>query len=299
MDVFVLQMGKVGSSAITGAMLAQGLNAVQMHWLGRDQLLASLQHDLLDLSKDDDVALRGLDGFAQNIANARRLMWYQRYHRRQGQRLRIVSLVRDPLDWYWGHLAENFDYYSAAMLGWYRAVFDAAVQAEQIEMVTETFHRALFHCFGRVRRRVDHPRFNVAAGKQKANGIHHDFLCQQLMKLRLPTAWFDVFFKPPLGIDVYRTPLDTESGLARYETEYCKVLLLRYENLQQALPHLSHFVGLDELQLNKVNRSEDKPVPFSLAALRRRVLPDEAMLQKLYATRYCRHFGYRPSGPSI
>ncbi|MDA3932781.1 MAG: hypothetical protein PF630_00315 [Gammaproteobacteria bacterium] len=294
MDVFIFQMGKVGSSAITGAMLAQGLNAVQMHWLGRDQLMASLEHDLLDLNKDDDVALRGLDGYAQNIANARRLMWYQRHKRKDGQRLRIVTLARDPMDWYWGHLAENFDLYSVAMLDWYRQVIDPHVESEQIMLVTETFHRALFECFGRVRRRVDHPRFNVAAGKQKVNGIHQHFLCQQLMKLRLPTAWFDAFFKPPLGIDIFRTPLDAESGLARYETDFCKVLLIQYDNLQQSLTELGRFVGLDHLQLQQVNRSEDKPVPFSISALRQRITPDAAMIRRLYATRYCRYFCYKP-----
>ncbi|MEM6936909.1 MAG: hypothetical protein AAF552_10670, partial [Pseudomonadota bacterium] len=78
MDVFVFQMGKVGSSAMTLALRERGLNAVQTHWLGKETLYESLEHSLLNVDLEDEIAFRGEQEWLQNLRNTRTLLWYQK-----------------------------------------------------------------------------------------------------------------------------------------------------------------------------------------------------------------------------
>jgi len=292
MDVFIFQMGKVGSSAITGALQHRGVNAVQMHWLGKETLIATLQQSLLNVDTETPSAVRGIEEFEQNIQNTRTLYWYRKHGKRDGQKLKIITLARDPLDWYWGHLAENFDLYETEIRRWYSRVRGEAEPDVNIEKAARVFHEALFSRFGAIRRPVDHPRFDLKAAKQKFEGVHAPFLPQQIMKLRLPTAWFDVFFKPEIGIDIYQKPLDDTTGMTEYENDFARVLLIRYENLDGCVDAIAELAGLDGLRLERVNVSSQKKTAMDLSRLRSELRPDPKSLKKLYSSRYCRHFGY-------
>lgn len=292
MDVFVFQMGKVASSAITGALQGRGVNAVQMHWLGRKTLVGTLEQSLLNVDGEAPIELNGIEEFEQNIRNTRALYWYRKHKRRDGEKLGIITLARDPLDWYWGHLAENFDFYETEIRDWYARVADLAPGSVDIAEASRVFHEALFNGFGSIRRSIDHPRFDEKAAKQVYKGVSVPFLPQQIMKLRLPTAWFDVFFRPEIGIDVFQKPLDANTGMAEFENDFARVLLVRYENLENCVDAIGNFAGAEGLSLDRVNASGDKRTPVDLGALRSEIRPDPKALEKLYGSRYCRHFGY-------
>ena len=292
MDVFVFQMGKVGSSAITGALQNRGIDAVQMHWLGRKTLIGTLEQSLLNVEVEAPLEVHGIEEFNRNIQNTRTLYWYRRHKRRDGNRLKIITLVRDPLDWYWGHLAENFDFYESEIRDWYSRVNNQEPSSVDLDEATRVFHEALFSGFGKIRRSIDHPRFDLKAAKQAYKGISVPFLPQQIMKLRLPTAWFDVFFKPEIGIDVYQKPFDASAGMTEFENDFARVLLIRYENLENCADAIGRFVGLDGLSLERVNVSSQKRTSVNLPRLRSGIDPDPRALKKLYGSRYCRHFGY-------
>jgi len=295
MDVFIFQMGKVGSSAITGALQNRGVNAVQMHWLGKETLIATLEQSLLNVDTETPSAVRGIEEFKQNIQNTRTLYWYRKHRKRDGQKLKIITLARDPLDWYWGHLAENFDLYETEIRRWYSQVSGQAEPDVDIEKASRVFHDALFSRFGAIRRSIDHPRFDLKAAGQKFEDVHTPFLPQQIMKLRLPTAWFDVFFKPEIGIDIFQKPLDRMTGMAAYDNDFAQVLLVRYENLDVCVDAIGRFAGIDGLSLERVNVTSRKRTAVDLPRLRSEVRPGPQALKKLYDSRYCRHFAYRPA----
>ncbi|MDJ0657537.1 MAG: putative capsular polysaccharide synthesis family protein [Xanthomonadales bacterium] len=288
MDVFIFQMGKVGSSAITRALCQRGVNAIQTHWLGKETLIGSLENSLLNVELEDDVAFRGAQEWMQNLHNTRKLLWYQKHHVRDGEKLRVVTLARDPLNWYWGHLAENFDLYGPCIQDWYLRVYGR--DPGNMQQAAEVFHHALFENMGSINLALDDGGFAEAAVTSSYRGVTVHFLAEQMMKLRLPTVWFDVFFEPALGIDIYQAPLT--GGTACFENEYAKVLLIRYEDLQQSLVELQSFLRLDELALEVTNPTTEKDLPFDIADFAREFKPDPRALSKLYDTPYCRQFGY-------
>ncbi|MEM7706915.1 MAG: putative capsular polysaccharide synthesis family protein [Pseudomonadota bacterium] len=289
MDVFVFQMGKVGSSAMTVALRERGLNAVQTHWLGKETLYESLEHSLLNVELEDEIAFRGEQEWLQNLRNTRTLLWYQKHRQRHGQRLKIITLGRDPLSWYWGHLAENFDLYGPCIQQWYQQTFQQAPQ--DMGGANQAFHQAMFECFGRIDVDVIDPAFPDGAVQQRVNGVSVRFLAEQMMKVRLPTVWFDLFFKPVLGIDIFQRPI--RDGVARYKNDYAEVLLIRYEDLENALGTVREFLQLDELTLPVTNQTAAKELPFDLTGFAQEFEPDEKGRAALYRTPYCRHFGYR------
>ena len=254
MDVFVFQMGKVGSSAMTVALRERGLNAVQTHWLGKETLYESLEHSLLNVDLEDEIAFRGEQEWLQNLRNTRTLLWYQKHRHRHGQRRKIITLGRDPLSWYWGHLAENFDLYGPCIQQWYQQTFQQAPQ--DMGEANQAFHQAMFECFGRIDVDVIDPAFPDAAIQQQVNGVSVRFLAEQMMKERLPTV-------------------------------------IRYEALQIALGTLREFLHLDELTLPVTNQTAAKELPFDLTGFAKEFEPDEKGRAALYRTPYCRHFGYR------
>ncbi len=289
MDVFVFQMGKVGSSAITLALRERGLNAIQAHWLGKETLYESLEHSLLNVDLDEEIAFRGEQEWLQNLKNTRQLLWYQKHQRKNGQRLRIVTLARDPLSWYWGHLAENFDLYGPCMQRWYQQTFDQA--PDDSRHAAWAFHESMFERLRRIDVPVADAAFPDAAVRQQVNGGPASFLSEQMMKLRLPTVWFDVFFQPVLGIDVLEQPLC--NGTARFDNAYAEVLLIRYEDLPHSLNELESFLNLENLTLPVINQTADKVMPFNVKAFAREFEPDPKAIAALYATPFCQHFGYQ------
>ncbi len=297
MDIFVFQMGKVASTSITHAINRQGLHAIQTHWLGRDQLVGSLDGTLLNVDINDERAFRGTEQFLDNIRYTRRLLWYRKHHRRDGNRLKVITLTREPISWYWGHVAENFDLYGQLILNWFEGPSGGTPLGKAdpalVSEATIAFHESLFDTMSRMQTPLDDPGFEREAGRLIPE--LGPFLPRQLMKLRLPTAWFDTTFEPNIEIDVYRAPLDPQTGTARLDNDFAEVLLIRYEDLDSATGPLRAFLNRPELDLGRQNATRAKRLQVDIKAIASQVTPPQGMRERLRDTRYCRHFGY-PTG---
>ena len=77
----------------------------------------------------------------------------------------------------------------------------------------------------------------------------HDF-CQH---------WFDWELRPFIGIDVFQTPFPTETGYAIYENGFARVLLYRYEALEQLSAMLRQFLGCEVTAVQMRNVAGSKP----------------------------------------
>lgn len=110
-----------------------------------------------------------------------------------------------------------------------------------------------------------------------------------------PLTWFEVEFRPALGIDVYATPFSFEQGYQMYENGSFKVLLLRLEDFRdRAESPLREFLGLDALSLRVMNTAAEKPYAAVYKQFIENVKLPSAYLSRMYDSRYARHF-YTPA----
>ncbi|WP_158675337.1 putative capsular polysaccharide synthesis family protein [Thiohalobacter thiocyanaticus] len=106
-----------------------------------------------------------------------------------------------------------------------------------------------------------------------------------------PLTWFDYEIKGTLGIDVYTDPFPMNQGYAEYHTDKFDLLILRMEDLNATGIHaLRRFLGTSRIQLVKTNIGADKNYAEVYAQLRRRIDLPEDYLDKMYQSKYARHF---------
>jgi hypothetical protein len=76
---------------------------------------------------------------------------------------------------------------------------------------------------------------------------------------RTPLDWFDLELKPALGIDVYQTPFNLETGYQEYSQGNVRLLVVRSE-LTDGLKEkaVSHFVGFRIAKLRRQHTTADK-----------------------------------------
>ncbi|QXD16187.1 putative capsular polysaccharide synthesis family protein [Rhodocaloribacter litoris] len=108
-----------------------------------------------------------------------------------------------------------------------------------------------------------------------------------------PTRWFDSELHEMLGIDVFARPFDHERGYQILEQGGVSALVLRLEDLNRVLaPALAAFLDLPEERIHvaRANVGEGKAYGASLREVKATLQLPEALLDRIYATRYARHF---------
>lgn len=107
----------------------------------------------------------------------------------------------------------------------------------------------------------------------------------------VPDTWFDMETRPLYGVDVYAQPFDRERGYAIYRSDFADVLLLKLEKLNEcAADALREFMGLNDFKLVESNTAEDKSYADLYKAFRRELALPEAYLDRMYGSRFARHF---------
>lgn len=113
-----------------------------------------------------------------------------------------------------------------------------------------------------------------------------------LSTLWCDTDWFDHELNEVTGIDVYRTPFDTDRGAQVYEHGRFRALVLRAEDLSAVGPtELAEFVGLDEpvrIERHNTGTSSDSDSPYRRFCAQPAL--DESLLDRVYNTRLARYF---------
>lgn len=106
-----------------------------------------------------------------------------------------------------------------------------------------------------------------------------------------PLRWFDMELKPLFGIDVYAEPFPQAQGYQIYRTGKAQLLLLKLESLNQSAPAaFRDFMGIEDFQLVKTNRAEDKWYAEIYQSFTQGLVLPKAYLTRLYESRYARHF---------
>jgi hypothetical protein len=106
-----------------------------------------------------------------------------------------------------------------------------------------------------------------------------------------PLIWFDYELKSLLGIDVYSKPFLTEQGYAEYFTELYDLLILRMEDLNTiGTQALKRFLNMPEFELVQANIGSEKNYANVYAKLRGQIDIPRAYLERMYESKYARHF---------
>lgn len=100
--------------------------------------------------------------------------------------------------------------------------------------------------------------------------------------------WFDHQFY--CGMDIYTHGFDHERGFVCLSNDVITLFLYRVENLAQLETELGRFLAMDNFQLRRVNDAASKAYWKDYCDLFNNYVVSGRSLEKLYTSRYMRHF---------
>ena len=292
MEIVIFQMGKVASTALAVALRKQGLDAVQAHIASPERLAAKLKI-MAAPYLSETVAATVYQDFHQELRAmyllSRRRVAPEAYN----EPLKIISPARDPLSWYWSHFAQMYHHYQDQLL---RYFLDKGGNEHDFNSETALISmlEQMFSVLDNTREPLDDPeslpRIQGAAMECDSSGV----VSAQANRFLLPLRWFNEDFHPAVGLDVYEHPFNESDGFGQIETPAFKIMLYRYEHLQQVQQQLANFVDRPKLRLQRRNTTDDKNIqPNILKVLNegRQLIP-KSLVDRIYESRYSRYFGY-------
>ena len=108
-------------------------------------------------------------------------------------------------------------------------------------------------------------------------------------------TWFDNELKPATGIDVWESSFDDAKGYQTYENDRCRVLLLRFENLQSiASEAFEAFFSVPGVTLQERNVGTQKKYSTLYRQFKEEAKFPSSVLDSAYSSRYSQHF-YTPT----
>jgi glycosyltransferase involved in cell wall biosynthesis len=158
-----------------------------------------------------------------------------------------------------------------------------------ITIVREPLARNI-SAFFQVLRKVlwDNPEFDSRREGSDNQLLREAFNRQ--MRHEAPALWFDREIRRQLGVDVYRHPFDHEQGWTLVSENNIDLLILRAEDLIRCESAIGKFAGLPGLRLNNANCGDRKWYAPLYKSFRTHFAPEPELLDRLYGTRYMRHF---------
>ena len=263
----VYQMGKVGSTSLVAALnRVDGVDAVQAHFLGPKSL-----HEILDTLMDPREGLyfhqHRLGQFTANLDITRRVEAIRTGVDRQTV-LDVVSLVREPVDWYRSCLLQDIEGYRSGL----------AILAE---------HRCLPRADpdGLIRLALPWALERIAEALERAGGLDpflgaHRPLEECFSDLPAPVSGqlrqlLAIFLRPFTWLDGHLFAYlklarshfaELAAGVLTAKTGWGAVHLLRYEELNLQVSSLGAALGVGALDLGRENVSSTKPFSDAVAA---------------------------------
>ncbi len=294
-EIVIFQMGKVASTALAGALREQGLEAVQAHVASPERLAAKLKI-MAAPYLSETVANTVYQDFHQELRAMYLLSRRRVAPDAYADPLMLISPTRDPLSWYWSHFAQMYHHYDDQLLRYFldKGGSEPDFQAETtlISMLEQ-----MFSVLDATPEPLDDPqslpRIQSAAMECDSSGI----VSAQVNRFLLPLRWFNEDFHPAVGVNVYDHPFDVLNGFGKIEASGFNIMMYRYEQLEQMQRQLANFVDRPEFSLERRNATEDKDIPANVLEVLnegRNLIPT-TLVDRIYETRYARHFGYSSS----
>ena len=294
-EIVIFQMGKVASTALAGALREQGLEAVQAHVASPERLAAKLKI-MAAPYLSETVANTVYQDFHQELRTMYLLSRRRVAPDAYADPLMLISPTRDPLSWYWSHFAQMYHHYDDQLLRYFLdkggSEPDFKAKTTLISMLEQ-----MFSVLDATPEPLDDPqslpRIQSAAMECDSSGI----VSAQVNRFLLPLRWFNEDFQPAVGVNVYDHPFDVLNGFGKIEAPGFNIMMYRYEQLEQMQRQLANFVDRPEFSVERRNATEDKDIPANVLEVLnegRNLIPT-TLVDRIYETRYARHFGYSSS----
>jgi hypothetical protein len=259
----VYQMGKVASTSLVATLNKHpDITAVQSHFLGID-LLKEILPSLVDSRLGDYFYMHQFGQFKVNIEITRQINLI--LDGEGESRLLILSLARDPVDWFRSSLVQDMQAYApqlidfALRLGINGTTEDDIVGAALVR-VFQDFANILTTRGG-----IDAHFDKLRSGEGEAfvgTVLESEVAMQRIFRMMLrPYRWFEEHFERALKCQL--SSFDHTAGVYSLHTERADYVVLRYEDIDQSFCQAMTAVGLDvPLQLEEKNISREKPFAF-------------------------------------
>lgn len=292
----VYQFGKVASTSIVNSLNAvPGVTAVQSHFLGTENLKQMVDM-FVDVERPLHFYEHNLGQFLKNLQITRNIYEF-RAQRRPGEKLVVISLCRDPLDWLRSSIAQDIVGY----LPFFKAVAkDRMLDLEDEDAIIEAVLPLILSDLQDGIARVGGIDEFMESGKPWNQAFPHtgnpplvrDYRRFFALMLR-PFEWYEEHFERLLemNLSVFR-PIAPR--LLHHDATWCEVFVLRYEDIPVSMPVIANKLGIaGQFRLSQDNVSASKNYA---AAIRKGFASEEAVLlsKAFQQTRYSRLFGYAP-----
>ena len=293
MEVLLFQMGKVASTAIAEALRREGQEVVQAHIAAPARLQQKFE-TLTGHVVDDAVAERMYQDYLQELRATFLLARARSVGAGERSPVLVIAPMRDPLSWYWSNFAQDYDH-NRGLLRRFHQQHQPASEAFCAESSFWSVMRQGFEALELTRCAIDSAEALPQLMEEMDARDPSNVVFSQMNRFLMPLRWFDEDFLPATGVDVYAHEFDRVLGVGMIEAPGLRILLIRYENLADHTGRIADFVGVPTIELHSANVSDDKDLPFDLAQIReraQRAIPAQ-LVERIYETRYARHFGYQ------
>lgn len=291
-DIIVYQMGKVASTSICETLSEENLNAQQSHFLGKKNLSQTL-FNLLNPNISDFSAFHTLGQFVKNIELTRTINWYKQNKEKDGKKLKIISLSRDPIDWTRANLVQNFPEYSVGFEKWCE-ITKKNNTLPSLDECVRSVYESVFDIIGTTKEEFGTDRFfDSIRSMELEKNPETNIILHHIYMLSRPLNWYDNFVKPILGIDVFKKKFNSQLHYNVYTKDYCDFLLIRYEDLDKIWSIVAEFAGSNSKLLSKLNVGQDKKNYLEIKnGMDRAILNKKNSVSVINKTKYCEFFHY-------
>jgi hypothetical protein len=281
-EIIVYQMGKVASTAIVESIQAHGLDALQSHFLDITSF-----HNTVDRFSNPTLLTEEMEHMTGQLSQ--NLILYNAIRRAaignplessqdHGQ-VKVITLTRDPLDWFYSNLAQNFSSTEKWLNAWQEGRLGK--KREIVPSLLADFLTEVFDCFTRVVPNMKEDYSNLMRDAfRSANmddaGMADKGIYNIMTGLMRATFWYDKHFYPVFDLDVYSMAFDSDKGYLRHTEKNIDLLLLRYENLGKNIDTLGEFIGVESFSVVRSNITSEKSTGIFVQQARDLVeYPDE------------------------
>jgi len=147
--------------------------------------------------------------------------------------------------------------------------------------ISDTFQNLHFYMQQEHRNQYDYDSIlNVV--KQRLNDYNPDRAWE--------SNWFDKEIRDVFGVDVYDYPFDKDRRYGVINSNNADILILRTENLASSVKPISEFLGKELTSLVGANIASEKIYSDVYARIKKDLVVPDNICQKVYGSRYVRHF---------
>ena len=296
--VYIFQMGKVASTAIKNALLRRRIECYQPHFLSKDsfeKLLKCFEEvDMTDWAVDHLSAQ-----IAENLKLYNRLIKFQNAASRDNQQLKVITLTREPLDWYFSNFAQNFGEYKQDVATFVAETGNIRIGVDEEEKIL-SYIEEFFNCLLNFASShmtsfcpEERPRLGKLFQDTKFSGAPgNKILLKHCMILLGPFNWFDVHFDPVFNTHIIKTALSDDFSCRPIKLDYCEILILKYEDLfSNAVKALEEFLSESKpLILRRENIMSRNKTGKKVSAIKKSLVLPEILQVTMEQSPYMRAF---------